>query len=91
MKIDRTRTRPSGRLLITATVLALGGLVSFASLALPVTPANGWLTYTYYNGEGEIVGQRSQGVCPGMEPIYWGVKTTHFTYQTGQCNGGGLD
>ncbi len=66
-------------------ILALGTL--FSAAAIPPVPANGWITYTFHNGEGEIIGERSEvsGYCNGMQPYSWGVQTGRMTWRTGSC------
>jgi len=73
------------RKLLLGGAFALIALSSATVLALPVTPAGYWGMYTYYDASGEIVGQRSQGLCPGMAPVEWGVRTTHFDFDKGPC------
>lgn len=64
---------------------ALAALSSAAVLALPVTPAGYWGMMNYHDEEGEIIGQRSLGLCQGMAPVNWGVQTGPATYTKGPC------
>jgi hypothetical protein len=85
MKNTRKGMSTVTKLALMSGVLALGTL--FSAMAIPPVPANGWITYTYYNGEGEVVGERSEvaDYCNGMQPYEWGVRTRIMTWRTGSC------
>ena len=85
MKSTRKGVSTVTKLALVSGVLALGTL--FSAAAIPPVPANGWITYTYYNGEGEVVGERSEvaGYCNGMQPFDWGERTRIMTWRTGSC------
>ena len=84
MKNDKKRM-PGRQNIVLGAALALGMLVSAAGLAKPVLGQNSWITYTYYNAQGQVVGESSQTTCPGMQPFAWGITTNRFTYVTGTC------
>lgn len=85
MKHDKKRTPERRRNILLGAALVLGMLVSAAGLAKPVLGQNSWITYTYYNAQGQVVGESSQTTCPGMQPFAWGITTNRFTYVTGSC------
>lgn len=64
---------------------ALIALSSATVLALPVTPVGYWGMMNYYDDDGEIIGQRSLGLCPGMQPVNWGNQSGPATYTKGPC------
>lgn len=90
MNILHHRPRASSvarrRTFVVALVMAAGLLFSLSGSALPPTPANDWITYTYYDAQGQVVGERSTTYCPGMQPFAWGIRTNRFTYVTGICS-----
>ena len=82
----RTTSAARRRVFVVALLLVAGLLFSLSGAAIPPTPANGWITYTYYDAQGQVVGQKSVTYCPGMEPFAWGVRTNRYTYVTGICS-----
>ncbi len=86
MKNDKTHFAGRRQWLVLGAALALGMMVSATGFARPVLGSNSWITYTYFNAQGQIVGGMSQTNCPGMQPFSWGVQTNRFTYVTGTCS-----
>lgn len=86
--MDSDKKHPVGRRqwLALGAALALSMMVSGTGFAKPVLGPNSWITYTYFNAQGQIVGGMSQTNCPGMQPFSWGLQTNRFTYVTGTCS-----
>jgi Family of unknown function (DUF6289) len=86
MKNDKKHLAGRRQWLVLGAALALGMMLSTTGFARPVLGSNSWITYTYFNAQGQIVGGMSQTSCPGMQPFAWGITTNRFTYVTGTCS-----
>lgn len=86
MKNDKKLLAGRRQWLALGAALALGMMVSATGFARPVLGSNSWITYTYFNAQGQIVGGMSQTNCPGMQPFSWGLQTNRFAYVTGTCS-----
>jgi hypothetical protein len=86
MKCDRKNFIGRRQSFMLGAALAVGMLVSATGFAKPILGTNSWITYTYYNSQGQIVGGMSQTNCLGMQPFAWGMTTNRFTYTTGTCD-----
>lgn len=74
--------------LALASTGLVGALFSTTSQALPVPPADGYETLTYYNQANQIIGQRTIPANPCQGAVgtqSWGSSSTRFTWQTYLC------